>query len=129
MKLLIKSSKALKMLAGTDGSTRLVEEPFATAGGGVARWDKDGDGKSASGREAGFLTVLGVSSASTEHIAVETAVLDLEIGVERRRFPPERKGEEMASIVGNNDSERSEDGVPEEDATLSDALIKDGPRR
>lgn len=61
-------------------------------------------------------------------MAVETAVLYLEVGGERRRFPPERKGEEMASIVGNNDSERSEDGVSEEGAALSDALIKDGPR-
>lgn len=107
MKLLIKSSKALKNLAGRDGSTRLVEEPFAIAGGGGGRRGKDGNGESASGRGAVFFTV---SSVRTEFMAVEMGGREMEIGGERRRFLPERKGEEMASIVGEkNDSKASED--------------------
>lgn len=98
MKLLIKSSKALKNLAGSDGSTRLVEGLFAIAGGGGGRRGKDGDGDGESA--SSFLTVFGDSSMRTEDMAVEMGGRETEIGGERRRFPPERKGEEMASIVG-----------------------------
>lgn len=91
MKLLIRSSNALKNLAGKDGSSRVVEGPFAIAGGGGRR----GDGESA----FVLFTVLGVSSVKTDVMAIEKGGREVEIGGERRRFPPVRKGEERASMI------------------------------
>lgn len=98
MKLLIKSSNALKNLAGRDGSR------FAVAGGGGgARRSKYGEGESAaSDRGRGtviFFTVFGFSSVRTEDMTVEMGGREMEIVGESRWFPPEMKGEEMASIV------------------------------